>query len=121
MAWAPAGSTGFCTPCRLPRDEPVRHSPPPRRRRPAAHRVCNSRPKARKPEVSRQIFFLPRDDLTGTIATTNQAAFFTRPERRQLVQTRIRLRAPLTSARTRRRFGFQRRRRVLLAWLITFP
>jgi hypothetical protein len=27
----------------------------------------------------------------------------------------------LITARTRRRFGFQRRRRVLFAWLITFP
>ena len=45
----------------------------------------------------------------------DQAAFFTRPERMQLVQTRMCLRAPFTMARTRRRFGFQRRRRVLLA------
>jgi hypothetical protein len=50
-----------------------------------------------------------------------QAAFFTRPERMQEVQTRNCLRAPFTNARTRRKFGFQRRRRVLLAWLMTFP
>jgi len=50
-----------------------------------------------------------------------QAAFFTRPERKQEVQTRIFLRAPFTNARTLRKFGFQRRRRVLLAWLMTFP
>jgi hypothetical protein len=36
-------------------------------------------------------------------------------------QTRICFLAPPTTARTRRRFGFQRRRRVLFAWLITFP
>src|ERR1700738_5333042 len=36
-------------------------------------------------------------------------------------QTRMCFLAPFTSARTRRRFGFQRRRRVLFAWLITFP
>jgi hypothetical protein len=51
----------------------------------------------------------------------NHAAFFTRPERKQLVQTRICFRAPFTRARTRRRLGFQRRRRALLAWLMTFP
>jgi hypothetical protein len=67
------------------------------------------------------MLFLPRDILTGRIDTLNQAAFFTRPDRRQLVQTRNCLRAPFTSARTRRKFGFHRRRRVLLAWLITFP
>lgn len=50
-----------------------------------------------------------------------QAAFFTRPERMQEVQTRIFLRAPLTTALTLRRFGFQRRRRTLCAWLITLP
>jgi hypothetical protein len=36
-------------------------------------------------------------------------------------QTRICFLAPPTTARTRRKFGFQRRRRVLFAWLITFP
>lgn len=50
-----------------------------------------------------------------------QAAFFTRPERMQEVQTRIFLRAPSTTALTLRRFGFQRRRRTLCAWLITLP
>ena len=53
--------------------------------------------------------------------TASQAAFFTRPERMQDVQTRNCLRAPFTNARTLRKFGFQRRRRVLLAWLMTFP
>ena len=53
--------------------------------------------------------------------TAAQAAFFTRPERMQDVQTRNCLRAPFTNARTTRKFGFQRRRRVLLAWLMTFP
>jgi hypothetical protein len=51
----------------------------------------------------------------------SQAAFFTRPERMQDVQTRNCLRAPFTNARTLRKFGFQRRRRTLLAWLMTFP
>jgi hypothetical protein len=41
--------------------------------------------------------------------------------RMQAVQTRNCFRAPLTTARTILRFGFQRRRRVLFAWLITFP
>jgi hypothetical protein len=36
-------------------------------------------------------------------------------------QTRICFLAPFTTARTRRKLGFQRRRRVLFAWLITFP
>jgi len=53
--------------------------------------------------------------------TASQAAFFTRPERMQDVQTRNLLHAPFTNARTLRKFGFQRRRRVLLAWLMTFP
>jgi len=39
----------------------------------------------------------------------------------QPVQTRTCLRTPSTTARTRFKFGFQRRRRVLLAWLTTFP
>jgi hypothetical protein len=39
----------------------------------------------------------------------------------QAVQTRTCLRTPDTMARTRFKFGFQRRRRVLLAWLITLP
>src|SRR5258708_38634292 len=37
------------------------------------------------------------------------------------VQTLTRLRAPEIRARTDLRFGFQRRRRVLLAWLTTLP
>jgi hypothetical protein len=53
--------------------------------------------------------------------TARQAAFFTRPERMQDVQTRSCFRAPFTSARTLRRFGFHRRRRALLEWLMTFP
>jgi hypothetical protein len=36
-------------------------------------------------------------------------------------QTRICFFAPFTTPRTRRKFGFHRRRRVLFAWLITFP
>src|SRR5580692_8191392 len=39
----------------------------------------------------------------------------------QAVQTWRCLRAPFTAARTFRRLGFQRRRRVLFAWLITLP
>src|SRR5262249_31326403 len=54
-------------------------------------------------------------------AGTTQAAFFTRPERIQEVQTRTCFRTPLTTALTRRRFGFQRRRRTLWAWLTTLP
>jgi hypothetical protein len=66
---------------------------------------------------------LPRGETSeGCNADTAiQAAFFTRPERMQAVQTRICLRAPFTKARTRRKLGFHRRRRVLFAWLITFP
>jgi hypothetical protein len=44
-----------------------------------------------------------------------QAAFFTLPARMQAVHTRICFRAPDTSARTRFKFGFQRRLRVLFA------
>jgi hypothetical protein len=36
-------------------------------------------------------------------------------------QTRICFFVPFTTPRTRRKFGFHRRRRVLFAWLITFP
>jgi hypothetical protein len=50
-----------------------------------------------------------------------QAAFLTLPERMQAVQTRICFLAPLTTAFTRRRLGFQRRRVTLCAWLIVFP
>ena len=50
-----------------------------------------------------------------------QAAFLTLPSRMQAVQTWRCLRAPLTKARTVRRLGFQRRRRVLFAWEITLP
>jgi len=39
----------------------------------------------------------------------------------QAVHTRICLREPDTSARTFFRLGFQRRLRVLFAWLITLP
>ena len=39
----------------------------------------------------------------------------------QAVQTRTCLRTPSTKAFTRRRFGFQRRRRTLWAWLMVFP
>jgi hypothetical protein len=37
------------------------------------------------------------------------------------VQTRTCFLTPATTARTRFKFGFHRRRRVLFAWLITFP
>ena len=50
-----------------------------------------------------------------------QAAFFTRPARMHAAQTRICFFAPFTNPRTRRKFGFHRRRLVLFAWLITFP
>src|SRR5713101_5336457 len=53
--------------------------------------------------------------------TQLQAAFLTRPDRRQAVHTRTCLRTPSMSARTRRRFGFQRRRRTLFAWLMMLP
>src|SRR5260221_11503169 len=48
-------------------------------------------------------------------------ALTTLPDFRQLVQTRTRLLAPFTMARTGRRFTFQRRRLTLWAWLIAFP
>src|SRR5712664_3249054 len=50
-----------------------------------------------------------------------QAAFFTLPARMHAVQTRTCVLTPATTARTRFRFGFHRRLRVLFAWLITFP
>src|SRR6266513_3650955 len=50
-----------------------------------------------------------------------QAAFFTLPARMHAAQTRTCFLTPATTARTRFRFGFHRRRRVLFAWLITFP
>jgi hypothetical protein len=48
-------------------------------------------------------------------------AFTTFPLRKQEVQTRMRLVAPFTRARTGRRFTFQRRRATLWAWLMVFP
>jgi hypothetical protein len=50
-----------------------------------------------------------------------QAAFFTLPARMQAVHTRSCFREPATTARTRFKFGFHRRRRVLFAWLTTLP
>ncbi len=50
-----------------------------------------------------------------------QAAFFTLPARMHAVQTRTCFLTPATTARKRFKFGFHRRRRVLFAWLITFP
>src|SRR5216683_7340889 len=50
-----------------------------------------------------------------------QAAFFTLPARMHAVQIRTCFLTPATTARTRFKFGFHRRRRVLFAWLITFP
>jgi hypothetical protein len=49
------------------------------------------------------------------------AAFLILPARMQAVQTRTCLRVPEINACTRFKFGFQRRLRVLFAWLITFP
>src|SRR5215813_6584875 len=48
-------------------------------------------------------------------------ALVTLPARMHAVQTRRCLCTPDTMARTRLRFGFQRRRRVLFAWLTTLP
>ena len=48
-------------------------------------------------------------------------AFCTFPDRMHPVQTRRVLWTPFTSARTRRRFGFQRRLVTLWAWLIRLP
>jgi len=50
-----------------------------------------------------------------------QAAFFTLPARMHAVQTRTCFRTPATTARKRFKLGFHRRRRVLFAWLTTFP
>src|SRR5215471_15721514 len=49
------------------------------------------------------------------------AALVTLPDRRQRVQTRSRLMPPLTIARTRCRFGSNRRGLTLCAWLIFRP
>jgi hypothetical protein len=48
-------------------------------------------------------------------------ALTTLPDLRQDVQTRTRLDAPFTIARTGRRFTFQRRLLTLWAWLMLFP
>jgi hypothetical protein len=50
-----------------------------------------------------------------------QAAFFTLPARMHAVHTRTCFFTPATTACTRFKLGFHRRRRVLFAWLITFP
>ena len=49
------------------------------------------------------------------------AAFVTLPDRRQRVQTRRRLMPPFTTARTRCRFGSNRRGLTLCAWLMFRP
>ena len=51
----------------------------------------------------------------------NQAALETFPAFRQRVHTFIRLRRPLTIARTGWIFGLKRRRVLLFAWLTRFP
>ena len=87
-------------------------------------RTDNSTPAAGNNTAARRIPPLLRfiEERTGRkVQGLAQAAFFTLPRRMQAVQTRICLRAPLTAARTFFRLGFQRRRRVLLAWLTTFP
>jgi hypothetical protein len=50
-----------------------------------------------------------------------QAAFLTLPLRMQDVQTRMRLVAPLMTARTVCKFKFQRRLETLWAWLMRCP
>ena len=50
-----------------------------------------------------------------------QAAFLILPARIQAVHARICFELFPLAARTRFKFGFQRRRRVLFAWLTTFP
>ncbi len=52
---------------------------------------------------------------------TCQTAFLTNPDRRQRVQTRMRLWAPPTIARTVWILGLKTRRVLLLAWLTLFP
>ena len=49
------------------------------------------------------------------------AAFSTLPDRRQPVHTKMRLTVPFKLARTRWRFGCQRRLVLLLAWLTLCP
>ena len=55
------------------------------------------------------------------LAHGGQAALTTLPERRQRVQTRRRWIPPFTSARTRWRFGSNRRGVTLCAWLMLRP
>src|SRR5688572_19351804 len=55
------------------------------------------------------------------VAFLPQAALTTLPERRQRVQTRRRWTPPLTIARTRCRFGSNRRGVTLCAWLMLRP
>ena len=51
----------------------------------------------------------------------DQTAFLTSPERRQRVQTRMRLWLPSTIARTVWILGLKTLRVLLLAWLTLFP
>src|SRR6266702_3515314 len=62
-----------------------------------------------------------RFDAQSLTANRYRAAFCTLPVRMQRVQTLIRFTVPLTTARTRCRFGIQRRLVTLWAWLIRFP
>ncbi len=52
---------------------------------------------------------------------SNQTAFWTRPDRRQRVHTRMRKADPFTSAFTRCRLGLKTRFVLLLAWLTLLP
>src|SRR4029077_6538689 len=62
-----------------------------------------------------------RDLAQAAFGARAAPALITLPARMHAVQTRRCLCTPATTARTRLRFGFQRRRRVLLAWLTTLP
>ena len=56
-----------------------------------------------------------------SLLSTYRAAFCTLPLRMHRVQTERRRTVPSTIARTRCRFGIQRRLETLWAWLIRFP
>src|ERR1700756_4428147 len=62
-----------------------------------------------------------REGTRSRDGSRNFYALTSLPLRRQVVQTRSRLVAPFTFARTGRRFTFQRRLVTLCAWLMLFP
>ena len=78
--------------------------------------VRNYMRKIKKDQIFQKIW-----SLKGQAQADFCTGFCTLPDRKQRVQTFIRLTAPFTTARTCCKFGYQRRLVLLLAWLTLWP